>query len=109
MSMNTSNLLTHDRLIDLVRYQRTQLHEAGLITDQEYADIVAIGSASARRLESYDELRAENLALQAQSLLYRAIISQVYSWRANNKPAQEWPEAVCALIGELHETPPPRS
>lgn len=45
------------RLIDLVRYCRAVLHEDGLITDEEYAELVKVGSESARRLETYDELR----------------------------------------------------
>ena len=46
------------RLLDLVRYQRQELHEAGLITDEEYAELARVGSESARRLEDYDDLRA---------------------------------------------------
>lgn len=59
---------THVRLFDLVRYQRAELHEAGLITDAEYAWLCAEapmskspkgGSPSRQRLEDYDELRAK--------------------------------------------------
>ena len=48
----------NQRLIDLVRYQRHALQEAGLISNEEYAALVAVGSQAARRLESYDEVRA---------------------------------------------------
>lgn len=46
------------RLLDLVRQQRQELHEAGLITDEEYAALAADGDAVAR-LEGYDRLRQE--------------------------------------------------
>lgn len=56
--------MTDARLFDLVRFSRGFLHEAGLITDSEYAWLVAEadlakgeGSPSPRRLESYDEVR----------------------------------------------------
>ncbi len=52
------------RMWDLVRSQRHELHEQGLITNEEYGALVAeeterpgSGSPSRRRLESYDELR----------------------------------------------------
>lgn len=53
-----------NRLVDLVRYSRHRLHEEGLISDDEYAELVAIGSKSARRLEGYDVLIAERNALR---------------------------------------------
>src|SRR5688500_5811187 len=48
--------IENQRLFDLVRYQRGELHEAGLITDDEYAWLAAgvDGSQPARRLEDYD-------------------------------------------------------
>lgn len=46
------------RLYDLVRYARGYLFDAGLLTPAEYAALVQTGADSARRLESYDELRA---------------------------------------------------
>lgn len=45
-----------DRLWDLVRHQRSELHEAELITDEEYAAL-AQDHASVARLETYDRLR----------------------------------------------------
>lgn len=56
----------NQRVIDMLRFCRSELHQAGLITDQEYADIVMIGSESARRLESYDVLRAELSSVRAE-------------------------------------------
>lgn len=49
----------NQRLLDLVRYSRAELHEDGLISDKEYADLVEVGSISARRLEDYDDFRAK--------------------------------------------------
>jgi len=44
------------RMTDLVRYQRMELHETGLITDEEYAALVQVEGAVAR-LEGYDGVR----------------------------------------------------
>ena len=46
--------LEYQRLFDLVRIQRGELHEAGLISDSEYASL-AEGHGSVSRLESYDK------------------------------------------------------
>jgi hypothetical protein len=61
-----SDINTNVRLFDLVRYMRSELYEAELITDQEYAWLCAEapmakgqGSPSPRRLEDYDEIRAK--------------------------------------------------
>lgn len=54
------------RLIGLVRHPRGELHQAGLISDEEYAGLESVGTESARRLESYDELSAEVGALRLQ-------------------------------------------
>jgi len=68
--MNT-DINTNVRLFDLVRYMRSELHEAELITDAEYAWICAEapmakgqGSPSPRRLEDYDEVKAREIQLQ---------------------------------------------
>jgi hypothetical protein len=61
-----SDINTHVRMFDLVRYCRATLHEDGLITDKEYAWLCVApmatspsgGSPSARRLEDYDQLQA---------------------------------------------------
>jgi len=47
------------RLFDLVRYMRHELHASDLITDEEYAEICSWGSESARRLEDYDSIREQ--------------------------------------------------
>ena len=50
--------LTNQRLFDLVRYMRSELHDAELITDEEYV-MLASEHASVQRLEDYDALRAK--------------------------------------------------
>jgi hypothetical protein len=61
---------TNTRLFDLVRYMRSELHEADLISDREYGWLVAEapmakggGSPSPRRLEDYDRTRSALLEL----------------------------------------------
>jgi hypothetical protein len=53
-----------ERLLDLVRYSRHALHEEGLITDQEYTELMGV-HASPRRLEGYDEVRTKLTAAAA--------------------------------------------
>ena len=55
----------NERLFDLVRYMRVELHEEGLITDREYAWLaseappsIGLDSTYTRRLEDYDEMQA---------------------------------------------------
>lgn len=43
----------NQRMWDLVRYQRSELHVAELITDDEYAEL-AIDHPAVKRLENYD-------------------------------------------------------
>jgi hypothetical protein len=64
-------LNTHVRLFDLVRFMRGELHQADLITDEEYAWLCMEaplakggGSPSPRRLEDYDDIRANMAALR---------------------------------------------
>lgn len=64
--MSKSNILfSNERLFDLVRYCRTELHEANLINDEEYAGIASTGG-SIERIQAYDNLRAENSKLRQQ-------------------------------------------
>lgn len=76
MTTQTPKWITETRLFDLVRYCRGELHEAGLITDQEYADLVTAGSESARRLENYDELRAKIAELEKDKARLDWLIKQ---------------------------------
>lgn len=58
------------RMWDLVRAQRHQLLDANLITREEFAALLSDepgpNSPSPRRLESYDELRAQLDTLRAR-------------------------------------------
>lgn len=63
---------THVRLFDLVRFMRSELARANLITEEEYAWLCfespmarGEGSPSPRRLEDYDDLRAQLATLEA--------------------------------------------
>ena len=53
-----------ERLTDLVRYQRAELHDEGLITNAEYARLAQIKGSPAR-LEGYDAVRYEADRLRA--------------------------------------------
>lgn len=57
------------RLLDLVRHQRAELHEAGLLTDEEYAALAAV-SESPCRLETYDKIIEERDKLRAAALAW---------------------------------------
>jgi hypothetical protein len=59
---------TIQRLTDLVRYQRGPLHDTGLISDEEYADLAGDHAAVAR-LKGHDALRAALTAAQAEASL----------------------------------------
>lgn len=73
-----------ERLRDLVRYERHALHNSGLISNEEFADLVQVQGAVAR-LEGYDacrqraeaaEQRAAELAgklAEAQARLHHAM------------------------------------
>jgi hypothetical protein len=75
--MKTATPPINVRLFDLVRYMRSELHHANLITDEEYAWLImeaplaqGVGSPSPRRLEDYDDIRAK-LKNLAESWLHR--------------------------------------
>jgi hypothetical protein len=88
-----SDINTNVRLFDLVRYMRSELHEADLITDQEYCWLCAEatmakgqGSPSPRRLEDYDEIRAKMKRME----------SALKSIAAHDGPG--FPHGTCAKI-----------
>lgn len=56
----------YERLLDLVRYARHELFKASLITQDEFAALVQLGSNGARRLESYDDLRTKLARTQSR-------------------------------------------
>jgi hypothetical protein len=77
---------TSHRLLDLVRYQRAELHQAELLTDEEYAwlcygsDMATSpkgGSPSRQRLEDYDELRATVSLLTAERDALKAELAAI--------------------------------
>jgi hypothetical protein len=68
---------TSERLFDLVRYMRAGLHEADLISDEEYFWLCAEapmanspkgGSPSRERLEEYDEMRERIQSLRTEAV-----------------------------------------
>ena len=54
------------RLFDLVRHQRSELYEAGLLTDGEYNELLLNNLGAVDRLESYDEPEAELARLRVE-------------------------------------------
>lgn len=81
--MTTPPINTHVRLFDLVRYMRSELHQAELITDEEYSWLCAEselatapegGSPSPRRLEDYDDLRKKLTEKDAQIVALREAV-----------------------------------
>ncbi len=75
------------RLFDLVRYMRSELHEADLIDLHEYAWLCGQcelaqgdGSPSPRRLESYDRVRARIKELEADLAVARRYVRT--EWKA---------------------------
>jgi hypothetical protein len=84
---------TNVRLFDLVRYMRSELHEAELITDDEYFWLCAEapmakgqGSPSPRRLEDYDEIKAKMKLRRGTSKEARAIWKMVEEAAAQSPP-----------------------
>jgi hypothetical protein len=53
------------RLRDLVRYCRHQLHEEGLISDEEFTDLLSNTPGAVGRLEAYDKVIARTRARDA--------------------------------------------
>ena len=102
---------TNVRLFDLVRFMRAELHEADLITDEEYVWLCAEapmahskqgGSPSPRRLEDYDDLHAQlrDMTDQFFGVSQQLAAAQVDSRRLRNAlgPVAEKLERVCAVI-----------
>lgn len=78
------------RLMDLVRHQRHELHEEGLISDEEFAALVADSDGGKRvaRLESYDEVKAQLLEARARLA-------------ASDNQVERLTEGIQALMDEL--------
>lgn len=88
------DIKTNKRLFDLVRYQRSELLEAGLITEDEYLYILSDaplakggGSPSPRRLEDYDQVKASYM--EALELCERSKNTAVNKWVARLKVAED--------------------
>ena len=61
----------NQRLLDLVRQQRTELHEADLISDEEYVQLASETDAVERLLD-YDKLKAAHAKELAKARLEEA-------------------------------------
>ena len=88
------DIKTNKRLFDLVRFQRSELLEAGLITEDEYLYILSDaplakggGSPSPRRLEDYDQVKASYM--EALELCERSKNTAVNKWVARLKVAED--------------------
>lgn len=65
-----------ERLFDLVRHQRAELHEADLISDEEYAAL-ATATGSVDRLHKYDDMRERIIALERNAIEQTATILRI--------------------------------
>ena len=98
------------RAYDLIRFCRSELHEAKLISDDEYAMITAWGSKSARRLEAYDDI--EQQLLQALAAIEKiakgdtldAAKMQIIAKSIDATALAEHDAAKYKIIASLHET-----
>lgn len=86
-----------ERLYDLVRYQRAELHEAGLITDEEYAAMMSDKGASRKRLEAYDDLRTALAAKERENGELKAKLADA---EAGSK---EFHRALCVETEGVHD------
>jgi len=99
---------THVRLFDLVRYQRSELHRAELITDEEYTWLctgpMAMspkgGSPSRQRLEDYDELAANHKAALAKLTAARKPWEQLKTMYPNSPHIIHIADAALATLSE---------
>lgn len=89
--MKEPSTFTNQRLYDLVRQQRMELHAADLITNEEYAELAFEHSAVAR-LEDYDGIRAELAAAKSEVAGLRKGLEDVYCLWATSGLALPWSE-----------------
>lgn len=89
-----SDINTNRRLFDLVRFMRSELHEADLISDEEYSWLLSeapmakgSGSPSPRRLEDYDQVKASYM--ESLELCERSKNTAVNKWVARLKVAED--------------------
>ncbi len=88
---NTSLRGQVERYHDLVRYQRAELHEAGLITDEEYAKLLS-DPKSVDRLEGYDATKSQlstallaNARLVEKELFVRNSVNEITKLVSSNQ------------------------
>lgn len=77
---------TNQRLADLVRYERHTLHETGLISDEEYAEILQ-NPGAVDRLEGYDAAQREIGKLHSECA--RLIAERDAEYAAVNKLGEQ--------------------
>ncbi len=78
---NCAGLRGNQRQWDLIRQMRMELHQAELITNEEYAQLTFDHPAVAR-LESYDALRAELAAMTADRNQWKTLKDRVEEEKA---------------------------
>lgn len=69
----------NQRLYDLVRHQRMELHEAELVTDEEYIKLAKDHSAVAR-LEDYDAIKAQLDQARKRRETLAALLNAASGW-----------------------------
>jgi hypothetical protein len=95
--------MAYQRLHDLVRQQRMELHAAGLISNEEYAELDCDHIAIAR-LESYDELKAREAALiEERDCLKAQYDAVVESLKEHADRAKRRGEEIARLTAERDE------
>ena len=75
------------RLFDLVRYQRAELHEAGLISDDEYFALASSPQSKecVARLEGYDAMKAQLESVKKQLAAAQRDIGALVNGERENK------------------------
>ena len=110
------------RLFDLVRFMRSELHEAELISDEEYgwlcygSDMAVSpkgGSPSRARLEEYDEMRAELAALRTAGDALATALGKFLAARGvaavPSELLQSWTESAQAPLAAWRALNPDRT
>lgn len=88
---------TNQRLADLVRYQRMELHQTGLITNEEYAEIIQ-NPGAVNRLGGYDEIKAERDQLRAENIV---LSSQAEGFDVQNQKLRDQLDEKGRIIGNF--------
>lgn len=90
----------NQRLYDLVRWSRMELHRANLISDEEYVELAQDHSA-VKRLENYD---ASVAALRAENQKLRGVCGEAYQLVLTTSDLDH--ELVCVMARERAEAAP---